>query len=103
MSKKPIKTMPRATSRAASRKSSQAAVKRPPAAPKHDSAERIARALETIAAHLGTSPANARKLVQTARTELRAQLSPHEVMLLTGSRRNSGRVQGRARSTTTQQ
>jgi uncharacterized protein len=55
MSKKPIKTMPRATSRAASRKSSQAAAKRPPAAPKHDSAERIARALETIAAHLSAA------------------------------------------------
>jgi uncharacterized protein len=47
--------MPRATSRAASRKSSQAAAKRPPAAPKHDSAERIARALETIAAHLSAA------------------------------------------------
>ena len=58
---------------------------------------------EAIAAHLGTSPANARKLVQTARSELRAQLSPHEVMLLTGSRRNSGRPQGRARSTPIEQ
>jgi uncharacterized protein len=62
MSKKPSKTMPRATPRAASRKSSHAAAKRPPAPPKHDSAERIARALETIAAHLSAaapSPATA--------------------------------------------
>jgi predicted AAA+ superfamily ATPase len=54
--------MPRATSKVASRKPSYAAAKRPPAAPKHDSAERIARALETIAAHLSAaapSPATA--------------------------------------------
>jgi predicted AAA+ superfamily ATPase len=55
MSKKPSKTMPRATSRAASRKSSQAAAKRLSAPPKHDSAERIARALEAIAAHLSAA------------------------------------------------
>jgi len=55
MSKKPSKTTPRATARAVSRKSSQAAAKRPPPPPKDDSAERIARALETIAAHLSAA------------------------------------------------
>ena len=34
---------------------------------------------EAIAAQLGTSPANARKLVQTARHELRCRLSPPEL------------------------
>jgi RNA polymerase sigma factor (sigma-70 family) len=43
---------------------------------------------EAIAACLGTSPANARKLVQTARNQLRARVSPHERILMTGKRRH---------------
>ncbi len=50
MSKKPRKTSPRAT-----RKSQATATKRPAAAPKDDTAERIADALESIAAHLSAS------------------------------------------------
>ena len=42
---------------------------------------------ETIAAQLATSPANARKLVQAARHELRAQFAPHELMLIAGPRK----------------
>jgi predicted AAA+ superfamily ATPase len=52
MSKKPRKTVTRAASRAARRKSPPAATKRPPAASEHDTTERIARALEAIATHL---------------------------------------------------
>jgi len=60
MSKKPGKTAAPAPSRAAARKSSISAAKRPAAAPKHDDAHRIAEALEAIAAHLSaTTPAPA--------------------------------------------
>jgi uncharacterized protein len=55
MSKKTRKTSPRV-----SRKSPIAAAKRPAASSEHDTADRIARALEAIAAHLSTaSPASA--------------------------------------------
>ncbi|HEY0425263.1 MAG TPA: ATP-binding protein [Rhodopila sp.] len=52
MSKKSRKTPPRAT-----RKSAAAATKRPAAASEHDTAERIAQALEVIAAHLSATSA----------------------------------------------
>jgi predicted AAA+ superfamily ATPase len=52
MSKKSRKTTPRAT-----RKSAAAATKRPAAASEHDTAERIAQALEVIAAHLSAASA----------------------------------------------
>ncbi len=55
MSKKPRKTGPRTTARAASRKSPIAAAKRLSASPKHDAAERIADALEAIATHLSAA------------------------------------------------
>ena len=55
MSKKPSKTGPRAASRASSRKLPIAATKRPAAPAKHDTAERIAHALEAIAAHLSAA------------------------------------------------
>ncbi|MEA2866457.1 MAG: uncharacterized protein QOE39_1172 [Bradyrhizobium sp.] len=59
MPKKARKTAPRAASKAASRKSPIAATKRPPAPSPQDTVERIARALEGIAAHLSkTSPAS---------------------------------------------
>ncbi|MFH1344524.1 MAG: ATP-binding protein [Pseudomonadota bacterium] len=58
MSKKPGKTASRATSRAGQPKSAKPAAKRPPAPPKQATDERIARALETIVAHLAAaSPA----------------------------------------------
>jgi DNA-directed RNA polymerase specialized sigma24 family protein len=38
-------------------------------------ARSVGESYEAIAAHLGTSPANARKLVQTARHELRGRLA----------------------------
>jgi len=44
---------------------------------------------EVIAAQLATTPANVRKLVQMARSELRAQLSPQERMLIAGKRKHS--------------
>jgi len=60
MPKKPSKTAPRAASRAAARKSPPAATKGPAARAKGDSADRLARALETIALHLAAaSPAAA--------------------------------------------
>ena len=60
MPKKPSKTAPRATSRATARKSPPAATKGPAATAKSDSADRLARALETIALHLAAaSPAAA--------------------------------------------
>jgi uncharacterized protein len=58
MSKKPPKTAPRAAPKAAARAPQKTATKGPAAEPNGDTAERIARALETIAAHLGAaSPA----------------------------------------------
>jgi uncharacterized protein len=58
MSKKPRKTASRAAATAGQRKTSKPATKRPALPPKHDREERIARALETIAAHLAAaSPA----------------------------------------------
>src|SRR6202165_4264160 len=57
MSKKPRKTEPRAASKAALRKSKITATKRPAAPAKHDSTERIAHALETIATHLSAASA----------------------------------------------
>ncbi len=58
MSKKPSKTGSRAASRAGQRKSAKPATKRPAAPPKQATDERIARALETIVAHLAAaSPA----------------------------------------------
>src|SRR6202163_3526995 len=57
MSKKPRKTEPRAASKAALRKSKITATKRPAAPAKHDSTERIAHALETIASHLSAGSA----------------------------------------------
>jgi len=55
MSKKPSKTVPRAASKASSHKLPIAATKRPTAPSKPDSADRIARSLEAIAAHLSAS------------------------------------------------
>jgi predicted AAA+ superfamily ATPase len=55
MSKKPSKTGSRAASKAAQRKSAKPATKRPPAPPKRATDERIARALETIVAHLAAA------------------------------------------------
>ncbi len=57
MSKKPSKTAGRATPKAASRKPSAGAAKRPAPPSGHDSAERIARALEAIASHLSAASA----------------------------------------------
>jgi hypothetical protein len=58
MSKKPKKTTPRATPKAASRSVPKTATKGPAAQPKDITAERIATALETIAIHLlAASPA----------------------------------------------
>jgi RNA polymerase sigma factor (sigma-70 family) len=51
---------------------------------------------EAIAAHLGTSPANARKLVQTARCVLRGRLSPLEMTSITSTRRHSTALGRRA-------
>src|SRR5258707_3994810 len=57
MSKKPRKSDPRAASKAAPSKSLKAATKRPLPSSDHDVADRIARALEAIAAGLpATSP-----------------------------------------------
>jgi uncharacterized protein len=59
MSKKPGKTSFRAASKAGQRKSAKPATKRAPAPPKQATDERIARALETIVAHLAAaSPAS---------------------------------------------
>src|ERR1700720_2246813 len=55
MSKKPNETVPRAASKASSRKLPIAATKRPAAPSEHDTAERIARALESIASHLSAA------------------------------------------------
>jgi RNA polymerase sigma factor (sigma-70 family) len=51
---------------------------------------------EAIAVQLGTSPANARKLVQTARHALRAQLSAQEMSLIAGKRPRASASGGRA-------
>jgi predicted AAA+ superfamily ATPase len=59
MAKKPRKTGPRAAHKAASAKTLAAATKRPAASPKQDTAERIARALEGIAAHLSAGAPSA--------------------------------------------
>lgn len=58
---------------------------------------------EAIAARLGTSPANARKLVQTARHQLRARFSPHELILTTGKRRHVSALGSRASASPTRQ
>jgi uncharacterized protein len=59
MSKKPSKTGARAASQTALRKSAKPATKRPAAPPKQATDERIARALESIVAHLAAaSPAS---------------------------------------------
>ena len=55
MSKKPSKTGPRAVSRASSRKLPMTAAKRPAVPSKHDTADRIADALEAIAARLSAA------------------------------------------------
>jgi predicted AAA+ superfamily ATPase len=55
MSKKPSKTASRAASRAGQRKSTGAAAKHPTASTEGDTAERIARALESIASHLSAA------------------------------------------------
>src|SRR6266702_854266 len=55
MSKKPSKTVPRAASKASSRKLPIAATKRPAAPSGHDTVDRIARSLEAIAAHLSAA------------------------------------------------
>jgi predicted AAA+ superfamily ATPase len=55
MSKKPRKTVSRAASSAAARKSQATATKRPAPPAEHDTTERIARALETIATRLATA------------------------------------------------
>jgi predicted AAA+ superfamily ATPase len=55
MSKKSRKTGSRAASKAVSAKSAPAAAKRPSSSPKHGAEERIARALEAIAAHLSAA------------------------------------------------
>jgi predicted AAA+ superfamily ATPase len=60
MPKKPSKTGPRAASKASSRRLPMAATKRPPASAEDGTTERIARALEAIAAQLSAaSPAPA--------------------------------------------
>src|SRR6201995_5225250 len=57
MSKKPRKSGSRAAAKAPSAKAAKAATKRPPSPSDHDAADRIARALEAIAAGLpATSP-----------------------------------------------
>jgi uncharacterized protein len=53
--KKPKKTASRAVSRAAHRKSPDTAAKHPAATSKHETSERIAHALESIAAHLSAA------------------------------------------------
>ncbi|THD54456.1 MAG: ATP-binding protein [Bradyrhizobium sp.] len=59
MTRKPSKTAPRPASRTGRRKSPVSATKRQAASSEHDAAERIARALETIAARLSApSPAS---------------------------------------------
>jgi uncharacterized protein len=59
MSKTPTKTASRAATKAGPRKSAKPATKRPALPPNHDTEERIARALETIVAHLAAaSPAS---------------------------------------------
>src|SRR5436305_13550572 len=55
MSKKPRRTGARAGSKAVSSKAANAAAKRLSASPKHGAEERIARALEAIAAHLSAA------------------------------------------------
>jgi predicted AAA+ superfamily ATPase len=55
MSKKSRKTAPRAAAKGAPRQSPPAATKRPAAPSKHDTTERIARALEVIAAQLAAA------------------------------------------------
>jgi hypothetical protein len=55
MTKKPRKTIARAASSAAARKSQIAATKRPAPTAEHDTTERIARALESIATHLAAA------------------------------------------------
>jgi uncharacterized protein len=55
MSKKPRKTGSGTASRTIPAKSAPAATKGPPASSKHDAGERIARALEAIAAHLSAA------------------------------------------------
>jgi predicted AAA+ superfamily ATPase len=55
MTKKPRKTVARAASGAAARKSQIAATKRPASLAERDTTERIARALETIATHLAAA------------------------------------------------
>ena len=55
MSKKPRKPGSRAASKAVSAKSLKAATKRPSPPSEHDTADRIARALETIAAGLSAA------------------------------------------------
>jgi predicted AAA+ superfamily ATPase len=55
MSKKPSKTRPQAASRASSRKLPMTAAKRPAVPSKHDTADRIADALEAIAARLSAA------------------------------------------------
>jgi predicted AAA+ superfamily ATPase len=55
MSKKPNKTASRAASRAAQLKSPGSVAKRPTASTEGDTAERIARALESIASHLSAA------------------------------------------------
>jgi len=59
MAKKPRKTGARTAHKAASAKTRTAATKRPAASPKQDTAERIARALEGIAAHLSAAAPSA--------------------------------------------
>jgi predicted AAA+ superfamily ATPase len=55
MSKKPKKTTPRATLKAAARSTAKTATKGPAAQPKDATAERIAAALEAIASHLSAA------------------------------------------------
>ena len=57
MPKKPSKTGPRAASKASSRRLPMAATKRPPASAEDGTTERIARALEAIAAQLSAASA----------------------------------------------
>jgi predicted AAA+ superfamily ATPase len=58
MSKKPQKTGARAAPKAGQRKTAKPATKRPASSPKHDTEDRIVRALEAIASHLAAaSPA----------------------------------------------
>src|SRR5947209_11569600 len=69
MSNKPRKTGARAASKTRSARSANAATKRPASSPKHGAEERIARALEAIAAHLSAASPTADAASRLADTD----------------------------------